>query len=66
MAAADYQLCNLCNQKTYYDSDLNFDFAENPNFGLHNVGDMAVICIKCAETHAVRIVELPTQETQIG
>lgn len=57
MAAADYQLCNLCRATTYYDSDLTFDFDENPNWGLHNVGDMAVICTKCAETHAVQIVE---------
>lgn len=46
MAGADYYLCDLCNAKVFYDTDVNYD----------RVGAMACICQECAKTHDVRIV----------
>jgi hypothetical protein len=54
MAAADYRLCDVCQCKTFYDANLNYDFHEYPKHGLR-LGDWAVLCEKCNETHEVVI-----------
>jgi hypothetical protein len=56
MAAADYRLCDICDCKTFYDSNLDYDFQEYPEHGLR-LGDWKVICSECAKTHEVVIQE---------
>lgn len=61
MAACDYYLCDICECETFYDSNLyNHDEVNrNENTGHPlpdgDVGDMAVICKDCAETHRIEI-----------
>lgn len=54
MALADYYLCDVCNRKTFYDAVL--DYQRNDDGSLQQVGAMACICPKCAETHDVKII----------
>jgi hypothetical protein len=53
MALSDYRLCDVCGGKTFYDSNLSYDFDEYPDNGLSGVGDWAVLCRDCAKTHQV-------------
>jgi len=54
MAAADYRLCDVCGQKTFYDSELDYRFGPEANIGKDGrhmpdrCGDWAVICKPCA------------------
>ena len=57
MAYADYRLCEVCQEKAFYDADLSYDFKEYPDTGLYNVGAWAVLCRDCIKTH--RVVILP-------
>lgn len=67
MARADYWLCDVCDGKSFYDANLDWDHArekksERPDD--HRMipvgaGDMAAICVECAKTHRV-IVERRT------
>lgn len=56
MALADYRLCDVCQRKTFYDSNLDYDFDRYPEMGLSEVGDWKVICPTCATTHAIIVV----------
>jgi len=62
MAMADYYLCDICGEKTFYDATLDYD-EDNRNpktshpWPNRDVGDMAVICRKCAETHKIELVK---------
>ncbi len=82
MAAADYRLCDVCNGKVFYDSNLNYeqgpsewrasapyrqegepqypDAAMNEKYGmrLDYLGDWAVICETCAQTHKTVVVPI--------
>lgn len=60
MASSDYYLCDVCNSKTFYDAEVHYD-AMNSHPVTHallpdNVGDMAVICERCAQTFKVAVV----------
>lgn len=55
MAASDYRLCDICDSKCYYDSNVEYDFTEYPDTGLWNTGDWAVICRECSKTYQVII-----------
>ena len=55
MAGADYRSCDVCGCKTFYDSNLDYDFSENPKTGLSGLGDWACLCDDCAKTHEVII-----------
>lgn len=57
MAAADYRLCDVCNSKCYYDSNIDYDFVDYPDTGLFNCGSWAVICRDCSEKYEVIIKE---------
>ena len=65
MALCDYRLCDRCGGKAFYDAHLNYgDPGETSVHGrdytLDHVGDWAVLCQTCAETHAVVIVSHET------
>ena len=58
MAYADYRLCDLCNGKTFYDANLNYQTpdAEHQNeYWLHGVGSWAVICVDCAKDNIIQV-----------
>lgn len=76
MAYADYRLCDKCDSKAFYDSDLSYEGpkskydpdsfrvqGENQIYGasLGYLGDWAVLCKDCAKTHKTVIV--PIEET---
>lgn len=60
MAYADYRLCDVCGCKTFYDSNLNYEYSTKLNpidetlfirgshYKLENLGDWAVLCRDCA------------------
>jgi len=67
MAAANYRLCDVCDRKTFYDSNLNYEWLEYPepgvlfndkpsHMGLDNLGAWAVLCKDCAKAHRAVIV----------
>lgn len=73
MAAADYRLCDVCNGKAFYDSNLSYEDArdapdrapyrvageESPwGYCLGYLGDWAVLCDDCAKTHRTAIVPI--------
>ena len=49
MALIDYYTCDVCGNKTLYDADIAYRW--------ELVGDMKIICRKCAETHEVMVRE---------
>lgn len=66
MALADYRLCDVCNSKCFYDSNLNYEFLEDADyhwtdknkrdgFRLDYLGDWGVICEACSEKWEVVI-----------
>ena len=62
MAAADYWLCDICERKTFYDANLDWDYArelesyrDDGRLIPAHTGDMMAICIECAKTHRVVI-----------
>ena len=57
MAMVDHRRCDVCDCKTFYDADLDYQpptpervAAGQHDWWLRGVGDWAVICPKCAET----------------
>jgi hypothetical protein len=38
MAYADYRHCDICDAKTFYDANLDYDWEEYPETGLRNTG----------------------------
>lgn len=73
MAAADYRLCDVCNGKAFYDSNLCYEDArESPDrapyrvageeqpggYRLGYLGDWAVLCDDCAKTHKTAILPI--------
>lgn len=71
MAYADYRHCDLCDRKTFYDANLDYDEGaiDRPAFrragvaipgglALHNLGDWAVLCDECSKTHVTQIVRV--------
>jgi hypothetical protein len=57
MAMCDYYLCDVCQQKCFYDANLNYEWNEETKRNdLDYMGDMAAICKGCAKTHEVKVV----------
>jgi len=51
MSAADYYLCDVCGDKTFYDAGLDYD-----KDGLVRVGAMVVLCEFCSKKYEIHIV----------
>ena len=75
MAAADYYLCDVCECKTFYDANVDYDDwyrTGNSNPVTHrawpngNVGHMVVICKDCATMYRVELVKKPDQGEGAG
>ena len=49
MDYCEYYLCDVCDAKAFYDGGRNYE--------LDNVGEMKVLCLSCAKTHQVIVVE---------
>ena len=73
MALADYKLCDLCDAKAFYDSNLSYEpsrkkldpnafrqVGETVEWGqtLGYLGDWAVLCTDCSKTHKTAIVPI--------
>ena len=60
MAGCDYRSCDKCGAKTFYDAALHFDddrvdrYMDPLPVGC---GDWGALCMKCAKTHEIRIVQ---------
>ncbi len=70
MAFADYYLCDVCEAKCFYDSNLNWELNTKSDpipkdqwvrghlgMKLDRCGDMKCICRDCAKTHVCQVVE---------
>lgn len=67
MAGGDYYSCDVCHGKTFYDSELDYQELDvDPWFFLPGVGEMKVICKKCAESHEVIVIRKVPTDTQQG
>ena len=51
MALADYYLCDICGNKTFYDAVLNYDDDDfnGERYLPPGAGDIRVICTACAD-----------------
>lgn len=68
MALADYRLCDVCGNKTFYDARLNYEQTSDgalrnggemmQGLSLYRLGDWCVLCTDCARTHRCVIVSL--------
>jgi len=64
MALTDYRLCDLCDDKVFDDTNLNYEYdaevesVRNTDYNLQNLGDWKVLCKKCAKTHEVVIIDI--------
>jgi hypothetical protein len=60
MAMADYYLCDQCGGKTFYDTGLDWRYEDDEGndceANLRGVGDMVVICEKCAAKFEVVVM----------
>lgn len=56
MALSDYYLCDVCQVKVFYDTDLIRDNR------FTRVGDLLAICIDCAKEYRVAIINKETNE----
>lgn len=52
MAALDHYICDVCGAKCFYDANVNWEAYR----AMKMLGEMAVICGKCARTHVVKIL----------
>lgn len=67
MAAADYYLCDICGEKTFYDAKLDYEDIDgnvnaNPDTGQpwpFGVGWMVVLCPACAQKYEVTVTSKP-------
>lgn len=61
MAYADYRLCDVCGEKTFYDAKLSYQEpdSEHREWWLHGLGDWGVICADCAQGHEIVIRAKP-------
>lgn len=60
MASADYWLCDVCGNKSFYDAQLNYDGErERPDGRMlpQGAGDMVAICVGCSATHRAIVCE---------
>ncbi len=62
MASADYWLCDVCGNKSFYDANLDWDWDEGLTRSDRRMlpsgaGDMAAICVNCAVTYEVVVRE---------
>lgn len=74
MAASDYRLCDVCHGKAFYDANLNYEIGIGvegsvryrgelaPQTQLDYLGDWAVICQECAQTHKCIVVPIETED----
>ena len=58
MAYADYLHCAVCDRKTIYDADLNYDSAVE--YGM--LHDIVTLCPDCAKTHSLQVVNAPNDK----
>lgn len=67
MAGADYRSCDICGSKAFYDACLGYDYPDDDHMirragrpfergRLDDLGDWAVLCDACCETHSTAIV----------
>ncbi len=56
MAYADYKHCELCDDKVFYDSSVEYE---------HNTGEHMALCKKCSLTHTIIVVEKLTYPNPI-
>ncbi|HJR83474.1 MAG TPA: hypothetical protein VJ775_06060 [Sphingomicrobium sp.] len=61
MAGADYKLCDVCDRKTFYDANVDYDEASMRSWPFEarpvGVGAWAVLCDACAKTHRISIAK---------
>ncbi len=48
MAGANYYRCDLCNARTFYDADVDWEHQ-------HNLGQIAALCKQCSKAYQVVI-----------
>jgi hypothetical protein len=64
MAMADYRLCDVCERKSFYDANLDYEqtkpgHPEYPAMVPTGLGAWRVLCRTCAETHEVIVRPKP-------
>jgi len=59
MAYCDYLHCVVCDTKTLYDAEVNYEAATGENGRLF---DIATICKECAKTNSIQVVNHPCAE----
>lgn len=65
MALSDYRLCSVCNRKTYYDANLDWESEGDwpPNLPA-NCYALEALCSECVHTHEIVVREKPAEPDQ--
>ena len=73
MAGADYRLCDICDRKTFYNANLNYEFERDSwkpfegidkrrGWKLDNLGDWICLCKECSEKYKVVVMDREEDE----
>ena len=57
MAYVDYLHCAVCDCKTLYDAECDYESASGNDGSLH---DIATLCKECSKTHSIKIDPTPS------
>lgn len=66
MALADYRLCDVCEGKTFYDAELDYDMRTHPDTGFARLGSWAVVCRDCSSKFKAVVVPIEPAATKEG
>jgi hypothetical protein len=72
MATCDYRLCDICNNKVFYDANLNYEqgrdaearYAKDCHYALENLGAWIVLCRDCAKSYDIAAVKRESAREQ--
>jgi hypothetical protein len=56
MAYCDYQHCDVCDCKTFYDARIDWDD--------YDVGEISTLCRDCAKTHKLIVAPRDSDESE--
>lgn len=58
MASADYKLCQVCGGKTFYDSDIHYDYERGEYEGC---GECRALCLECSKEWQLMTIRKPEE-----
>lgn len=57
MAGMDYYWCDICQERCFYDANVDWDNAKE-----YNLGELKALCKKCSETYEIAFKKRPKRD----